>query len=121
MGWKIYDEAVEMVDRRHSYFPRVFRWRGQRFDVQAVQRCWTVARSGWRRRVERHFFKVQCVEGDFELYQNLKDGTWHLRRARLVAVNYLRGRSNGGRSTLVRQRSQVRVGGQNRAGSAALP
>lgn len=83
MAWKIYDEAVEMVQRRYQYFPRVFRWRGQRHEVEAIQRCWTVSRRGWRGRVERHFFHVRCASGDFELYQDVRTGMWHLRRARM--------------------------------------
>lgn len=85
MGWKIYDETVDMVERRHRYFPRVFRWRGQRYRVESVERCWTVSRRGWRRRTERHFFHVRCAVGDFELFQDVQAGTWHLRRARLAS------------------------------------
>lgn len=83
MSWKIYDEAVEMVERRYQYFPRVFRWRGQRCEVESVQRCWTVNRRAWRGRIQRHFFQVRCAQGDFELYQDVRSGAWHLRRARL--------------------------------------
>jgi hypothetical protein len=84
MAWKIYDEAVEMEQRRFQYFPRVFRWRGRRYEVETVERCWTVSRRGWKRRVERHFFQVRCSEGDFELYQDVRTGIWHLRRARMA-------------------------------------
>jgi hypothetical protein len=83
MSWKIYDETVNMNQRRFRYFPRVFRWRGRRYRVESVERCWTVARRGWRRRIERHFFHVRCAEGDFELFQDVRTGIWHLRRARL--------------------------------------
>jgi hypothetical protein len=87
MGWKIYDEAVEMVRRRFGYYPRVFRWRGRCFRVYDVERCWTRSRRGTRhdrrRRVERHFFQVRCDEGTFEVYQDLRANTWHLRRAKL--------------------------------------
>jgi hypothetical protein len=86
MSWKIYDEAVEMVQRRFQFFPRVFRWRGQRYEVEAVARCWTVTRRVWRGRIERRFFHVRCAEGDFELYQDIRAGTWHLRRASLGAA-----------------------------------
>jgi hypothetical protein len=82
MGWKIYDEAVQIVHQRHRYFPRVFRWRGQRFEVESVVRSWTVLRRG-RRRLERRFFHVRCPSGEFELFQDIKLGTWHLRRAKL--------------------------------------
>lgn len=84
MSWKIYDDTVQMVRRRFQYFPDLFCWRGKRHRVQAVQRCWTVARRGWRGRIERHYFQVECAEGEFELYQDVQDGTWHLRRAKLV-------------------------------------
>ncbi len=83
MRWKIYDEAIDLLERKFGLFPQAFLWRGRRYDVEAVQRCWTVSRRGWRRRVERHFFQVRCPEGTFELYQNLKANTWHLRRAKL--------------------------------------
>ena len=84
MAWRIYDEAVELVNLRYRYFPRIFRWRGQRFEVEAVGHCWTVNRRGRRGRVQRHFFQVRCAEGDFELYQEIRTGTWHLRRACLA-------------------------------------
>jgi hypothetical protein len=84
MTWTVYDEAIEMAERRFRYFPRVFRWRGQRYEVEAVEQCWSASRRG---RVERHFFRVQCAEGTFELYQDLRANTWHLRRARLAPVS----------------------------------
>jgi hypothetical protein len=87
MGWRIYDEAVEMVGRRFGFYPRVFRWRGRLFQVYDVERCWTRSRRGSRhdksRRVARHFFRVRCDEGTFEIYQDLRVSTWHLRRAKL--------------------------------------
>ena len=84
MAWKFYDEPIEMVQRRFRYFPDLFGWRGRRYRVQSVRRCWTVSRRGWNRRAGRHYFQVECTEGEFELYQDAQDGTWHLRRARLV-------------------------------------
>jgi hypothetical protein len=83
MGWTLFDDAVEMLSRRHGYFPLAFRWRGQRFKVEAVERCWTVNRRTRRGRVERRFFQVRCAGGNFELYRDLVSGTWHLRRAKL--------------------------------------
>ncbi len=84
MNWKIYDESVDMVARRFEYIPRVFHWRGRRYQVEAMKRSWTVSRLAWRRRVERRYFEVHCTEGTFELYQDLVTGGWHLRRARLA-------------------------------------
>ncbi len=87
MTWKIYDEPVEMVQRRFQYFPCIFRWRGQRFEVESVQRVWTRTGRGWWRHAGRHFFQVQCTAGDLELFQEVKTGIWYVRRARLVPVH----------------------------------
>jgi len=75
-----------MRERRHGYFPKVFIWRGHRYDVYAVERCWTVSRRRWGGRVERHCFRVRCredesaKEGTFEVYQDVRHNTWHLLR-----------------------------------------
>jgi hypothetical protein len=82
MGWKIYDEAIEMVHRRFGYLPRAFCWRGRRYEVEAVERCWLSWGTILRRRPVRRFFRVRTGEGVFEIYRNLEAGTWHLRRAR---------------------------------------
>jgi hypothetical protein len=89
MHWKIYDETVDMVGRRFGYFPHVFRWQGHRYEIDAVERSWTVTRRGWRRHVERRFFLVRCGEGVFEIFQDLETGIWWLRRARLVSARSL--------------------------------
>lgn len=86
-----------MRERRYGYFPQVFIWRGCRYDVYAVERCWTVSRRGRGGRVERHCFRVRCSfheptngaaldpvqdrrEGTFEVYQDVRHNTWHLRQ-----------------------------------------
>jgi hypothetical protein len=88
-------EPIEMQERRHGYFPKVFVWRGQRYDVYAVERCWTVSRpllfppwGGRKGGVGRHCFRVRCLfgrahdrrEGTFEVYQDVRHNTWHLQR-----------------------------------------
>jgi hypothetical protein len=83
MGWKIYDEAIDMIQRQFGYFPRVFCWQGHRYDVDAVEKCWSVSRQDWQRQIQRHYFQLRCAEGTFEVYQDVKTNTWHLRRARL--------------------------------------
>lgn len=66
-------EAVEIQEKRFGYFPKTFRWHGKRYDVQAVERCWTAAQ-----RAPRLCFRVRCREGLFDLYQNVHDNTWQL-------------------------------------------
>ena len=71
-------EPIKMQERRHGYFPKVFVWRGHRYYVHAVERCWTVSRRGGR--VDRHYFRVRCKEGTFKLYQDVRHNTWHIQR-----------------------------------------
>ena len=70
-------EAVRMEARRFGYFPQSFIWRGKRYNVHAVEQCWTVSRR-WIWDVERHCFRMRCAEGRFELHQNVKHNTWHV-------------------------------------------
>ena len=73
-------EAIEMRERRHGYFPKLFVWRGQRYRVNAVERCWTISRRNRGGRVERHCFRVRYPEGTFEVYQDIRHNTWHMQR-----------------------------------------
>lgn len=78
-------EPIEMQERRHGYFPKAFVWRGHRYDVYAVEGCWTVSRRGGQ--VERHCFRVRCSfgpaldrrEDTFEVYQDVQHNTWHVQ------------------------------------------
>lgn len=73
-------ESIDMRERRHGYFPKLFVWRGHRYCVNAVERCWTVSRRGGGNKVERHCFRVRCPEGTFEVYQDVRYNTWHMQR-----------------------------------------
>jgi len=70
-------EPVEIQEKRFGYFPKTFRWRGKRYNVQAVERCWNATRN-----VPHLCFRVRCQDGTFELYQNVRDNTWHLAQVR---------------------------------------
>jgi hypothetical protein len=82
------NEMIDMLERRHGYFPKVFAWRGRRYDVYAVERCWTVARRGLRGKVERYCFRIRARQRSrnggsdetFEIYQDLRNNTWHMQR-----------------------------------------
>ena len=69
-----------MRSRRHGYFPKLFVWRGQRYHVDAVERCWTVSKRSRGNKVERHCFRVRCRQGTFEVYQDVRHNTWHLQK-----------------------------------------
>ena len=77
-------EKIYMDKKRFGYFPQRFTWRGHRYDVEAVERCWTV--MGRLQKSSRLCFRVRCVTpkgyggGTFELYQDLKSDSWHLHR-----------------------------------------
>jgi hypothetical protein len=75
-----HSEPIEMKERRYGYGPKVFRWRGHRYVVHHVDRCWTLPKrhrrnEGWR------YFRVSCAEGKFVVYQDLEANTWHLSKA----------------------------------------
>ncbi len=76
---RVQGEKVKIESKRFGYFPQSFTWRGRRYNVHAVERCWTVSRR-WLWEVERHCFRVRCAEGAFELYQDVKNNTWHIER-----------------------------------------
>lgn len=80
MGWRFYDEAIEVMQRRYGYYPRLFLWRGRPYEVDGVDRCWVVGRR--LRRAARRYFRLQAGGATFELYRDLGAGTWHLRRVR---------------------------------------
>ncbi len=80
MGWRFYEEAIEMMQRRFGYFPQLFLWRGRVYEVDSVDRCWEVRRR--RARSPRRYFRVETGGWTFDLYRDLDSGTWHLRRAR---------------------------------------
>ncbi len=74
------NEPVVITAKENEYFPKAFVWRGQRHIVQAVERCWTISTRQWGGRTQRHYFRVRCAEGSFELFQDIAHNTWHLAR-----------------------------------------
>lgn len=66
---------IDLLARSHSYFPAAFRWRGRRFDIIAVQKCWMV-----RQPAARRLFQVRCAAGSFLLEQSIADDSWSVSR-----------------------------------------
>lgn len=68
-------ETIEILARRYGYFPAAFRWRGRRFAVLTVEKCWTAA--------GRRLFQVRCIDGSFLLEQTVasSDGSGAAERA----------------------------------------
>jgi hypothetical protein len=67
--------TIKLLARRHDYFPASFRWRGRRFGVLAVERCWTK-----RKPLHRRFFRVRCQVGIFVLEQMVDGDKWRVLR-----------------------------------------
>lgn len=88
---RTFGESIDMVKRRHGYFPKVFVWRERIYDVHVVERCWIVSRRALWRKVERLCFRVQARarsgletgQETFEVYQDLRDSSWHLLRRKV--------------------------------------
>lgn len=70
------DEPVRLERKRYGYLPDAFVWRGHRYQVHEVGRCWTVARGAGARRVERRYFRVRCDLGTLDLYHDLLTNAW---------------------------------------------
>ncbi len=68
-------ERISLLARSHGYFPAAFRWRGRRFEVSTVEKCWTVQRPSARR-----MFRVRCATGSFVLEQYVASDTWQVSR-----------------------------------------
>jgi hypothetical protein len=77
---RVYNEPIEIKERRHAFCPQAFLWHGRCYRVHAVERCWTVMRR--QRGRARLCFLLRCAEGIFEVHQDLASNTWHLSRAR---------------------------------------
>jgi hypothetical protein len=75
--WK--SEPVQLVARTHGYFPASFRWRGRRFDVLVVEKCWIVSDPAVRR-----LFRVRCQAGRFVLQQTVDREQWQVNRRPLA-------------------------------------
>ncbi len=81
-------EPVEMRQRRHNYFPHVFVWKGQEYQVEAVEQCWTIPRRGRENQVESYCYRVRAhlnsgkphQEGIFDLFEDARTGAWHMQR-----------------------------------------
>jgi hypothetical protein len=75
----IYNEPIEIKERRHGYIPQAFLWHGHCYRIHAVERCWTVPKR--LPDIGRLCFLVRCAEGTFEVYQKLDTNTWHVHKA----------------------------------------
>jgi len=73
-------EPIEMATKRHGYFPNTFVWRGRRHQVQTVERCWTESSRHGYDQAERHYFRVRCAAGRFDLAQDIQRNEWTLER-----------------------------------------
>jgi hypothetical protein len=75
------NERISLLARSHGYFPTAFRWRGRRFDVIAVEKCWME-----RRPAARRMFRVRCAAGSFVLEQSVANDAWWVSRRPLALL-----------------------------------
>ncbi len=69
-------EPIALLEKRHNYFPRQFMWRGESYNVHAVERAWTEMRQGGKD--ARHYFRVRCAAGTVDLFQDVRLDAWYL-------------------------------------------
>jgi hypothetical protein len=76
-------QAVLIKQKRFGYFPQVFVWGGRAHRIVACEESGTVSHWGLFGRIERRYFRVRCVQGTCELFQDLLNNTWHIQRPML--------------------------------------
>ena len=67
-------EPIHLLAKRHNYFPKRFIWRGEQYDVYAVERVWTEV----KRRGAWHCFRIRCEAGTLDLVQDTNLNAWYL-------------------------------------------
>ena len=73
-------DPIDMVAKDHGYFPKTFLWRDRRYQVDAIEQCWTIAQRTWMGRVERHGFRVRSGKGVYTLYHDIRNNSWCMER-----------------------------------------
>lgn len=71
-------EAIEMIERRFSWFPLKFSWRGRIYEVDAVNECKTVT-NRWDQCGMHHYW-VRSGDQLFHLCEVLPRSQWVLFR-----------------------------------------
>jgi uncharacterized protein DUF6504 len=71
-------EPINLTARRYNYFPHRFMWRGKDYHVTAVQEVWTKMQHRGTRQSARHYFRVKCREGTFDIFQDMTLNAWYL-------------------------------------------
>lgn len=80
-------ERIQILERENGTLPQVFVWRGCRYGVTAVERCWSTSRPGLRGWVQRLAFRVRFrswsdnpgVERAATIYKDLRHNIWYVR------------------------------------------
>lgn len=110
-------EPITMLARSYGYFPAAFRWRGRRFDVTTVEKCWTMPGPGAQR-----LFRVRCDGGAFLLEQGIAGDAWRVKRWPLAYVVLQRPKTKAARFPLPRrQRRPRRASSPVQAGQPQRP
>jgi len=78
--YQVYDEPIEVLERRYGFAPCTFRWHGHDFRVHTVEKGAGRPVAGLR--PARLGFCLHCEEGLFEVHLRLVSNTWHLWSAR---------------------------------------
>lgn len=74
------DEPVILTAQRYGFFPIRFCTRGATHQVVRIERVWE--ELGWGSRADRRCFAVRCADGRHcTLWQDLRTGTWFVRRS----------------------------------------
>ncbi len=71
-------EPIKLTARRHGHYPKRFIWRGVKYEVTSVQEVWTRMQRKGPAKGTRHYFRVRCREGTFQLIQDAARNAWYI-------------------------------------------
>ena len=84
---KLYNEAISVTTDRARKDVREFIWRGRRYKVRSIVKCWRVRHTWWADDggVNRWYYRVQAARngnsaGTYDLYFDGNKRHWCLER-----------------------------------------
>lgn len=79
------NEPISIVAKRNGYFPKAFVWRGKRYNVRRVEKCWTITGRDLLGRARQHRFRVWTTDGSvYEMCQDLRTDEWFLEKVKSI-------------------------------------
>lgn len=76
---KLYNQPVA-IHLNNQGLPIGFVWNGADYTITDVLEEWRDTGCWWDGEGEKAFYHLRTISGEYELYQDLMQNTWHLYR-----------------------------------------